>query len=273
MSSQLNQSNTPLEGEAVFTGEWEYHRGWEAVACLINTDQSGTVTYNFSSDIGTTTHHTQSFSVTADVTFNKMVTSKANWFQVVYTNGETNQTSFSLVTTFYRQNTEIELDAGDIMAITAETLPLMDGLTATSGNLEVSLEVDNVGLATSANQTTANTSLSSIASNTSDCAVNTNAIGVDTTSIDTKLTTTNSTLVDIETNTDVLTVVGGGTETGCLRVTVASNSSGVLSVDDNGGSLTVDGTFWQATQPVSASALPLPSGASTSALQGDANGS
>ena len=85
-----------------------------------------------------------------------------------------------------------------------------------------------------------NAVLDSIASNTSDCAINTNAIGVDTTSIDTKLTSTNASLVDIETNTDVLTVVGGGTETGCLRVTLASNSSGVLSVDDNGSSLTID---------------------------------
>lgn len=38
---------------------------------------------------------------------------------------------------------------------------------------------------------------------------------------------------------------GGGVESGALRVTVASDSTGVLSVDDNGSSLTVDngGTF------------------------------
>lgn len=35
---------------------------------------------------------------------------------------------------------------------------------------------------------------------------------------------------------------GGGVEAGALRVTVASDSTGVLSVDDNGASLTVDGT-------------------------------
>ena len=35
---------------------------------------------------------------------------------------------------------------------------------------------------------------------------------------------------------------GGGVEAGALRVTVASDSTGVLSVDDNGGSLTIDGT-------------------------------
>ena len=39
-----------------------------------------------------------------------------------------------------------------------------------------------------------------------------------------------------------LSVVGGGVEATALRVTVASDSTGVLSVDDNGGSLTVDGT-------------------------------
>lgn len=39
-----------------------------------------------------------------------------------------------------------------------------------------------------------------------------------------------------------LSVVGGGTEATALRVTIANNSTGVLSVDDNGSSLTVDGT-------------------------------
>ncbi len=36
--------------------------------------------------------------------------------------------------------------------------------------------------------------------------------------------------------------VAGGVEATALRVTIASDSTGVLSVDDNGGSLTVDGT-------------------------------
>lgn len=47
-------------------------------------------------------------------------------------------------------------------------------------------------------------------------------------------------LTDIETNTDSLTQTGGGTEAGALRVTLANDSTGLLSVDDNGGSLTVD---------------------------------
>lgn len=47
-------------------------------------------------------------------------------------------------------------------------------------------------------------------------------------------------LTDIETNTDFGTVTGGGVEASALRVTIASDSTGVLSVDDGGSSLTVD---------------------------------
>lgn len=43
-----------------------------------------------------------------------------------------------------------------------------------------------------------------------------------------------------------LSVTGGGTEASALRVTLANDSSGVVSVDDNGGSLTVDGTVFVA---------------------------
>jgi hypothetical protein len=39
-----------------------------------------------------------------------------------------------------------------------------------------------------------------------------------------------------------LAVTGGGVEASALRVTLANDSTGLISVDDNGGSLTVDGT-------------------------------
>lgn len=39
------------------------------------------------------------------------------------------------------------------------------------------------------------------------------------------------------------------------------------AINDGGNSITVDGTFWQATQPISAATLPLPSGAGTSSKQ------
>lgn len=43
--------------------------------------------------------------------------------------------------------------------------------------------------------------------------------------------------------------VGGGVESGALRVTLANDSTGLVSVDDNGGSLTVDGTIAVSTLP------------------------
>src|SRR5574342_1184860 len=46
--------------------------------------------------------------------------------------------------------------------------------------------------------------------------------------------------VDVLTVPAPLSTTGGGTEAAALRVTVASDSTGVLSVDDNSGSLTVD---------------------------------
>lgn len=48
--------------------------------------------------------------------------------------------------------------------------------------------------------------------------------------------------VDILTVPAPLSTTGGGTEATALRVTLANDSTGVLSVDDNGGSITVDGT-------------------------------
>lgn len=49
-------------------------------------------------------------------------------------------------------------------------------------------------------------------------------------------------LTTIDADTSNLSVVGGGTEATALRVTIANNSTGVLSIDDNGGAITVDGT-------------------------------
>lgn len=65
---------------------------------------------------------------------------------------------------------------------------------------------------------------------------------------------------------------GGGTEATALRVTLASDSTGVVSVDDNGGSLTVDGTVaatqsgtWNVTNV--SGTVSLPTGAATLAEQ------
>lgn len=59
-------------------------------------------------------------------------------------------------------------------------------------------------------------------------------------------------LTDIETNTDFGAVTGGGVQASALRVTIASDSSGVLSIDDNGGVITTDGSITVGAENVSA---------------------
>ena len=270
MSSKLNQTSTPLAGDATYDGSWEFHRGWEAVSCLVNTDQSGTVTYNFSGDAGTTTHHSQSYAVTADVTFHKMVSSKAHWFKVSYTNGATLQTSFSLLTQYHRENTEIEIDGSDSLAISAVSLPLPSGASTsanqTTGNASLSsidgkVTACNTGAVIVASGTidlgaTDNAVLDSIQTNTSDCAVNTNAIGVDTTSIDGKITACNTGAVVVASGTIDL----GATDNAVLD-SIATNTTGL-----NG---CVAGSELQCDVVSSA----LPAGASTSANQTTGNAS
>lgn len=65
--------------------------------------------------------------------------------------------------------------------------------------------------------------------------------------------------VDVLTVPAPLSTTGGGTEAAALRVTLANDSTGVLSVDDNGSSLTVDGTVTgnQGTAAAGSSAWPV----------------
>ena len=63
-----------------------------------------------------------------------------------------------------------------------------------------------------------------------------------------------------ELQVDVLTM-----PTVTVSGTVAATQSGTWTVTGAGGTFPVTGTFWQATQPISAASLPLPSGAATDA--------
>jgi len=55
--------------------------------------------------------------------------------------------------------------------------------------------------------------------------------------------TDNAVLDQLELNTSYGDSTGGGTEAAALRVTIANDSTGLVSIDDNGGSITVDGTI------------------------------
>ena len=96
-------------------------------------------------------------------------------------------------------NVEVDLDAADdsVLVYGYDGTANQKIKTNTSGQLEVSLDVDNVGLATE-------TTLASVDSTLTSILADTAAIDTSTQSIDTKLTTTNAKLTDIETNTDIL---------------------------------------------------------------------
>ena len=63
--------------------------------------------------------------------------------------------------------------------------------------------------------------------------------------------TTVTTVVGITNTVNISGVKGGGTELGALRVTLANDSTGVLSIDDNGSTVSIDGTLTGITNTVS----------------------
>jgi len=77
--------------------------------------------------------------------------------------------------------------------------------------------------------------------------------GLEATALRVTLATDSTGLVSVDDNAGSLTVdnaqlsvVGGGAEATAMRVTIANDSTGVVSVDDNGAALTVD---WAGTAP------------------------
>ena len=77
-------------------------------------------------------------------------------------------------------------------------------------------------------------------------------------------------LTDGTADSTTVIAAGNGTAATALRVTVASDSTGVLSVDDNGSSLTVDGTVTaNAGTNLNTSALALESGGNLATIAGD----
>jgi len=113
-----------------------------------------------------------------------------------------------------------------------------DGSAVTQPVSAASLPLPS-GAATSANQTTANSSLASIVTNTSGLALDSSVLNLSA-----KFGSLGQKLI-----------------TGSAPVVIASDQSAIP----------VTGTFFQATQPVSVASLPLPAGAATSANQTTAN--
>jgi hypothetical protein len=152
--------------------------------------------------------------------------------------------------------------SSDIAYIKTQTIASSTSSGLTDAQLRASPLPLPIGAATSALQTTGNTTLSTINGKLP-------ALGqaLATASVPVVLTA-----AQLSTLTPLTTVAT--TQSGAWTVTANTGLTQPLTDTQlRASAVPVSGTFFQATQPVSATALPLPSGASTSALQTTGNNS
>lgn len=152
-------------------------------------------------------------SVSANTTTTIIAPIRARYWRVQYTNGGTGQASFRL-------------------AATATTLPSAHVLDYDTGTGTQNVPLTGIALPASGGAVAGGT--------------NTNPVQVGDAGGSLTVDGTVSANLNAGTNNigdvDIASPLGAGTEAAAVRVTVATDSTGVLSVDDNGGSLTVDGT-------------------------------
>jgi len=95
--SLYNSTSTALTGAAVFTGSWEDVSTYTSLTVAINTDQAGSlaIQYGFTSQAA---NYTKTYAVSASTPTVKFNSVGARWMRIVYTNGASAQTTFSLQT-------------------------------------------------------------------------------------------------------------------------------------------------------------------------------
>lgn len=250
-ASQLS-TLTPLSTVGV-TGTF-----WQATQPV-----SGTVTANISGSISNTTFAaTQATAANLNATVvgtGTFVTQSTLAAETTKVIGTVNQGTSPWVISGAVTNTVLSV-VGAGAAATAQRVQLSDESLAALENITVissGTVTANAGtnLNTSALALEAGGNLATIAGAVSATHLQVDVLTAPTTAVTGTFYQTTQPISGAVTNT-VLSVVGGGTEATAQRVTIASDSTGLLSVDDNGGSLTVDGAFYQATQPVSLVSVP-----------------
>jgi hypothetical protein len=226
-----NSTSTPLGSSGNFTGTGFLMDGYASWSVNIYSDKASATNGlkiewsddNTNWDFADQTTYVA--SVGNMITFGR----KAKYVRLNYTNTNSAQGTFRV--TAYGQPISVrqtrkfigaqltDADTGQVV------VAALQGHTTAGGSSWVDVKVDPSGaLATS-------TVLSAGTANIGDVDVLSIAAGDN-----------NIGNVDIVTVPAPLSTTGTGTEASALRVTIATDSTGVLSVDDNGASLTVDGT-------------------------------
>lgn len=119
----VNSTDTPLAGDAVFTGEWRDITAMAGVAILVSADVAGTASIEWSDDGGTTVHYTDTQTVAAGVPSWEAYPQRGEHYRVRYTNGAAVQTTFHLGA--WQQPTDLVAAGGGDTATetTLATLP------------------------------------------------------------------------------------------------------------------------------------------------------
>ena len=212
-----NSTSTPLGVSGVYTGTSTDVLGYTAISVMLESDvDSATdgMTFQHSSD--NTNWHTFS-TFTMDVSYSEQrhfqFPVNARYFRVVYTNGGTGQSTFrvqtilhthNILTTIHRLSDDMNPDrSAGVMK------SVLFAQAAGSGDFKA---IDSTA---GGNLKVALEEINGVLmpSNITQLGGNSIATG------------------------------NGAVDTGTQRVTIASDTTGVLSIDDNGGALTVDGTI------------------------------
>jgi len=144
---------------------------------------------------------------------------------------------------------------------------LPSGLTVTSSRLQVELPPGGTGLTDTELRATP-VPISGTVTVNAGTDLNTSALALETTlqSVKTAVEIIDNAISGTEMQVDVLTMPSVTVTATDLDIRDLTFATDKVDVSGSTG-VGVTGTFWQATQPVSAASLPLPTGAATSALQ------
>lgn len=261
--SANNSTTTPLAGDAVFTGTGDDCLEYASVTITLDSSHDSAtdgMTFQFSTD-NSNWDDVYTFTYTAaDGARRFQYAITARYFRIVYTNGSTLQTHFRVQTILHRSNVltsihrlvnntdpdrSAQLIKAAIIAQAAGSGDFVPVQTTAGGNFKVSVQEFSDGVDVGNGAVGSETLRVTIASDTTGVlSVDDNgaSLTVDGTVTANLSATDNAVLDQIELNTSYGDSVGGGTEAAALRVTIANDSTGLVSVDDGGGALTVDGT-------------------------------
>lgn len=235
--STNNATTTPLAGNATYTGTADDVTDYVAMSISLVVDQSGTLYIEFSQD-NTNWDHSQTYVITVTSAgtaegFSFQGMAEARYFRIKYTNGATLQGVFRLQVILKQY-----IVAGEVNQVGQPILSQADamvtkgviyGNTTAGGGTYVAVKVTPSGALSTA---------SVINDGTDDISIL--AAGADNVANTENQLVTAAMLYGWDGATWDRITNGGGTEASALRVTLASDSTGVVSVDDNAGSLTVD---------------------------------